>query len=113
MLPEFFTLHPKLQLIICDVNLWGIEHGEEPTWTCFLRTEEEQAQLVADGKAEDKISVHQLHRGADCRLFERSPLNYAIQGYINGKYTYDPKRPKILTLLTHDGTKLHHHFQVF
>lgn len=113
MRPEFFTLHPKLQLIICDVICWGIQHGEEPTWTCFNRTEDEQAALVEAGKADDKVSVHQLGRGADARLFQRSELNYMIQGYINGKYTYDPKRPFLKTLLTHDGTKLHHHFQVY
>lgn len=111
MKKEFFLLHPKLQLIICDVVNWGIEHGEEPTWTCFMRTQEEQDELISDGKADpkDKISVHMFGRGADCRLFKNPNLDLLVGDYINGKYPYGDLLHKCH--LQH-GQPEHHHFQV-
>jgi len=107
---EFWKLQPKLQLIVCDVNDWGIRHGEHPTWTCFLRTEEEQAALVANGQAKDKVSVHQFGRGADFRVFESSSLNFLIGLYLEEKYPYGDGVHK--THLLHNGTAMHHHIQV-
>lgn len=114
MVSEFFQLHPKLQLIICDVDLWGIQHGEEPTWTCFLRTQEEQLALIASGEADpkDKLSVHMFGRGADFRLFKNPNLDLLIGDYLNEKYPYGDLVHK--THLQHRGTGMgeHHHVQV-
>lgn len=110
MKKEFFMLHHKLQLIICDINEWGIERGEEPTWTCFLRTAEEQENLVKAGQAKNKVSVHQFGRGADFRLFKNNTLNLLISDYVNERYPYG--KGELRTLLTHEGTALHNHVQV-
>jgi len=114
MTKEFFQLDPKLQLIICDINLWGIKHGEIPTWTCFIRTDQEQVELFNEGKTTDKVSVHQFGRGADLRFFTNSILNYIIDDYINEKYNYDPQRPQLKTfgIEGSQGTAPHHHIKV-
>lgn len=124
---EFITLDPLLQLIICDVNKWGLDHGEEPTWTCFKRTAEEQMELyemeiqrlIDQGMALDvaqklsvskKVSVHMFDRGADFRPFKNNNLNLLIEEYINSKYPYGDGVHK--TLLFHEGTANHGHLQV-
>lgn len=112
MREEFWRLDPKLQLICVDVVHWGIVKGEEPTFTSFLRTEDEQKKLFELGQSKSKISVHLFGRGADFRVFKNSVLNFLVSEYINEKYPYDPKRPRLKTLLTHEGSALHHHLQV-
>ena len=123
---EFFTLHPKLQMLITWINWWGITHGEEPTWTEFLRSEEEQLQFYEEDRARlvglgidpatsiiKKTSVHMFGRGADFRLFKNQNLNVLVAIEVNEKFPYDPKRPQMKTLVTHEGNALHHHVQAF
>lgn len=122
---EFLTLHPKLQLIICFINYFGLSHGEEVTWTEFYRSDTEQlqyyeqevARLIAAGQDPEKAvskrtSVHQFGRGGDFRPFKNYDLNIRIEQKVNAIFPYDPKRPEIKTLLFHEGTAIHGHVQV-
>jgi hypothetical protein len=126
MMTEFLTLHPKLQMLITYINWWGIEHGEEPTWTEFLRSEEEQlvfyeqerARLIGLGINPEKsiikkTSVHIIGRGADFRPFKDSNLNTFLDLEMNERFPYDPARPLMKTLLFHEGNSFHGHVQVF
>lgn len=107
---EFWELHPLLQLILMDLNDWAITRGEEMTVTELIRTDAEQETLFKDGDAKERISVHQFGRGADVRLFKKDPLNLLVGEYINHKYPYGDGVHK--TLVTHEGTAMHHHLQV-
>lgn len=109
---EFFKLHPKMQLVICEVNWWCYLRKVTPTWTCFYRSEEEQRQLFEMGLADSPRSVHCLYRGADMRVIEDHLTNKELIEYINFRYRYDPARPNLRTALTHGGTAVHNHFQV-
>lgn len=112
MQEQFWKLDAKLRLILADIDHWIICHGEEMTVTCLFRSSSEQRELYEAKKAQSPYSVHCDGRGADVRLLSDHNLNVLLGLYINEKYQYDEKRPLIKTLLTHDGTAMHHHVQV-
>lgn len=111
MRKEFWDLSPYLQRIMCDVDVWCHEHGEQNTWTCLLRTEEEQRKLYEDGLAAKAFSVHNFGRGADMRML-REGLTELLVEYVEKRWgPYDVRRPKIPVAMIHGGTAKHLHIQ--
>jgi hypothetical protein len=121
---EWWQLTPKLRMIVTYADYWGVEHGEEPTWTDFIRTDAEQLALY-EAEVErlklagfdpihaisKKTSVHIFGRGADMRPFKNEHLNTLFGIEINKRFPYDPIRPKMLTALRHEGSADHFHIQ--
>lgn len=107
---EFWKLHPKLRVLLMDIDRWALQY-EDAVATCFLRTAEEQMALFTAGQAPAKTSVHVVGRGADLRIFNADTLNRTLAGWVNDKYPYDPKRPSLPTALRHLGTGDHWHIQ--
>ena len=108
---EWWNLHPKLRLILCDMDLWLFGRGVQMVITCMIRSDEEQAELVRTGASKFKMSVHQVGRGADIRQPLDPGVCEQLAQYINTKYPYDPNRPGLTTLLWH-GEVPHGHVQV-
>ena len=112
---EWWILHPKLRLILCDIDYFCQCRGYEPIATCFERTRERQKELFIQGLAASEESVHikygRFVRGADLDDFP-GDLNAQCELYINSKYQYDPRRPKLKTFYFHKGTGWHNHIQV-
>lgn len=109
---EWWELDPKLRLVLCDADFYLSTFGHELTITSLIRTDREQADLVSIGVARSTFSVHCFGRGADARVLDNANVNTLLDLYVNGKYAYDAKRPHLKTLLRHDGTAEHFHFQV-
>jgi hypothetical protein len=109
---QWWQIHPKLRLVLCDAEWFVRKRGVLPVCTCLLRTEEEQAALYEAGQAASKSSVHCDGRGADWRMVTPSIVAMDLRDYINRKYVYDFARPDKKTLLIHGGTANHLHFQV-
>lgn len=109
---EFWEIEPLLRLILCDIDHWASKFKEEVTVTCLLRSAKEQSDLFHAGAAPSVTSVHMYGRGADVRLFKDENLNRLVGVWVNEKYKYDVNRPKLHTLITHEGSAVHHHIQV-
>lgn len=109
---EWWQLHPKLQEIITWANVWGIEHGEEPTWTSWIRTDTEQLALFEAGLTTEKVDEHMFGRGGDKRLFKKPGLDEQFVIDCNEKFPYDPTRPQMKTASIHGGTAQHVHLKV-
>ncbi len=79
--------------------------------TSLIRTEQ-QGRAIADKLHKPFIhSVHEYGRGVDFRVFESETVNARVLKHINERYRYDPVRPKLRTLLIHEGTGRHYHLQ--
>lgn len=73
----------------------------------------EQAQLMANGQAHSKNTVHFYGRGADIRMFKNEDLNTEIVLWVNKKYVYHTARPWLKTIIQEGGTAEHFHVQVY
>jgi len=109
---EFWQLHPKLRLILCDIDNWlQYQFNEEIIVTDLIRSEEQQKQLYDAGMAPAVTSVHQFGRGADLRVFKSLDANHTVLQWVNEKYPYDLDREHLKTMIRHGGTALHYHLQ--
>lgn len=108
---EFWTIDPKLRLMLCDADFYVATCGAELTITSLMRTPSEQAELVEKGYATSRRSVHMFGRGADVRPTDDERLNALVEHYILAKYPYDRDRPRLPSILRHGGTADHWHFQ--
>jgi len=109
---EWWEMHPKLRLVLCEADYWCYRHGTELLITCLTRSELEQWALYTQKKAPSKSSVHVVLRGGDARVLTPDHLNQQLCDHINAKFPYDPKRPNLKTVIRHGGTADHLHFQV-
>ena len=113
MREEWWKLSSYLQAILCDVDVWCLNHGvQDSPWTCFMRTEEEQRALFDQDQAASTISVHMVGRGADMRCLQDEELNQELLQYVNQKWgPYDLSRPHLQVAMIHVGSARHFHFQ--
>lgn len=109
---EFWEIEPQLRLILCDAEAFLHRFGHTLTLTCLMRTPEEQQALFDAKEAVATTSVHMYGRGGDARAIDDPVVSQALLDYINLKYVYDPSRPNLKTLIEHEGTALHYHFQI-
>lgn len=108
---EWWQIHPKLRLILCDMELWLADHGTNMVITELLRDDETQLDYIRQGFTLARTSVHQFGRGADIRKPLDPGICEMLAEYINKKYPYDVTRPGLTTLLWH-GKVAHGHVQV-
>ena len=89
-------IHKKLRLIILEIN---IEFGMQ-TITSLVRFGDDGVHGTNPLRAVDER----------CRNDE---VGFAIESWVNERYVYDPKRPKMKVCMYHDvGRGKHLHIQV-
>ena len=112
---EWWLLHPRLQLILSDANLWCYLRGARLVITGMIRGDLEQWALWKKGLSSEK-SVHQIWSefgcGVDTRPLSNEELNQQLLDHINQRYVYDLGRRDMKTLIRHKGTADHVHWQV-
>jgi len=88
-----FEVHPRLAMIMFDVECYMHRKGTEATWTSIIRPQSGDS------------GIHAAKRAADLRVTGVLKPGEAIElvDYLNSKYCYDPARPKLETAKVNDG----------
>lgn len=116
MREDFWSLDPKLCVILCEIDFWAQQFGEEITITSLLRTHDEQARLFHAGysKFPPGQDIHEYARAADFRPFKSAVSNQLLPSWVNAKWIYDPERPRLRTCVDERDSQNggHWHIQV-
>lgn len=105
---ESDKLNPVLRHIAVDASIFAGEILRwHPTITCIWRTQGEDQALGGTG-------IHYYWRAIDLRTKDQEQANIdALIAYVNGRYVYDPARPKkVVAYGKPHGSGPHIHLQV-
>ena len=109
---EWWNMDLKLQMIVTYANWWlWTNYQQVLTCTEIDRSKYEQLYFFGQGTSNYKTGVHMFNRGYDARALSPVEINHELCEHINEKFPYDPSRPQMKTVIFHDGTAMHLHFQ--